>query len=86
MLRIGRAEVAPPPGAFLQATQAGEEALAAKVCAALAGARRIADLFAGLGTFSLRLAEKARVHAVDSEGAALEALAKAARSTPGLLM
>lgn len=85
LLRIGRAEVAPPPGAFLQATQAGENALADKVCAALAGARRIADLFAGLGTFSLRLAEQARVHAVDSEGAALEALAKAARATPDLL-
>lgn len=85
LLRIGRAEVSPPPGAFLQATQAGEEALAEKVSAALEGARRIADLFAGLGTFSLRLAEKARVHAVDSEGAALEALARAARATPGLL-
>ncbi len=83
--RVGRAEVAPPPGAFLQATEAGEEALAEKVCAVLEGARRIADLFAGLGTFSLRLAEKARVHAVDSEGPALEALARAARSTPGLL-
>lgn len=85
LLRIGRAEVAPPPGAFLQATQAGEDALAEKVCAALEGARRIADLFAGLGTFSLRLAEKARVHAADSESAALEALARAARATPGLL-
>ncbi len=65
LLRMGRAEVAPPPGAFLQATQAGEEALAAKVCASVAGARRIADLFAGIGTFSLRLAERAQVHAVD---------------------
>ncbi|MEJ0051948.1 MAG: RNA methyltransferase [Methylovirgula sp.] len=84
LLRIGRADVALPPGGFLQATQAGEEALAAKVCAALKGARRIGDLFAGLGTFSLRLAEQARVHAVDSEPAALDALSKAARSTPSL--
>jgi 23S rRNA (uracil1939-C5)-methyltransferase len=84
LLRMGRADVALPPGGFLQATQAGEEALAAKVCVALKGARRIGDLFAGLGTFSLRLAEKARVHAVDSESAALDALSKAARSTPGL--
>jgi 23S rRNA (uracil1939-C5)-methyltransferase len=84
LLRMGRADVALPPGGFSQATQTGEEALAAKVCAALKGARRIGDLFAGLGTFSLRLAEKARVHAVDSESAALDALGKAARSTPGL--
>jgi 23S rRNA (uracil1939-C5)-methyltransferase len=84
LLRMGRADVALPPGGFLQATQAGEEALAEKVSTAASGARRIGDLFAGLGTFSLRLAEKARVHAVDSESAALEALSKAARSTPGL--
>jgi 23S rRNA (uracil1939-C5)-methyltransferase len=84
LLRMGRAAVVPPPGSFLQATQAGEEALAAKVCAALTGARHIGDLFAGLGTFSLRLAENARVHAVDSESAALDALSKAARSTPAL--
>lgn len=84
LLRMGRAEVAPPPGSFLQATEAGEAALADKVCAALTGARHAVDLFAGLGTFSLRMAETARVHAVDSESAALEALAKAARATPGL--
>ncbi|MEW6438676.1 MAG: RNA methyltransferase [Pseudomonadota bacterium] len=84
LLRMGRAEVAPPPGSFLQATEAGEAALADKVCAALTGARHAVDLFAGLGTFSLRLAETARVHAVDSESAALEALAKAARAMPGL--
>lgn len=84
MLRMGGAEVAPPSGSFLQATEAGEAALAQAVGAALAGARRIADLFAGLGTFSLRLAETAQVHAVDSEAAPLAALAKAARATPAL--
>nr|WP_041368433.1 class I SAM-dependent RNA methyltransferase [Methylocella silvestris] len=78
LIRMGQAMVAPPPGAFLQATEAGEEALAAEVTQALSGARRVADLFAGVGTFSLRLAEFAAVHAVDSEGAALSALAKAA--------
>lgn len=84
LLRMGRSEVAPPPGAFLQATEAGEEALAAKVSSALAHSRRVADLFAGIGTFSLRLAERAQVHAVDCEEAALSALAKAARTTSGL--
>jgi 23S rRNA (uracil1939-C5)-methyltransferase len=84
ILRMGRAEVCPPPGAFLQATEAGEEALAAGVGHALGGARKIADLFAGLGTFTLRLAESARVHAVDFEETSLTALMKAARATAGL--
>ncbi len=74
---MGRAMVALPPGAFLQATEAGEAALAARVRNALAGAHRIADLFAGVGTLSLRLAEFARVQAFDFEEPALEALAKA---------
>ncbi len=78
MLAMGKAMVAPPPGVFLQATEAGEEALAARVCAHVAGARRIADLFSGAGTFALRMAEFATVDAFDREEAALQALAKAA--------
>jgi 23S rRNA (uracil1939-C5)-methyltransferase len=78
LIAMGRAMVAIPPGAFLQATAAGEAALAAEVCAQLAGSSRIADLFAGVGTFTLRLAEFAAVHAVDSDAAALAALARAA--------
>ncbi len=44
----------------------------------------IADLFAGAGTFSLRLARIGRVHAVEAEAAALAALDQAARKTQGL--
>ena len=77
-LAMGKALVAPPPGAFLQATEAGEETLAARVCAHAAGAREIADLFSGVGTFALRLAAFAKVDAFDLEDAALQALAKAA--------
>lgn len=47
--------VALPAGAFLQATKEGEAALVGSVREALVGARRTADLFAGLGTFSLGL-------------------------------
>jgi 23S rRNA (uracil1939-C5)-methyltransferase len=79
MLAMGKAMVVPPPGAFLQATEAGEEALAARVCAHVAGARYIADLFSGVGTFALRMAAFATVDAFDLEEAALSALAKAAR-------
>src|SRR5579872_15710 len=42
-----------PPGSFLQATQDGEAELTISVQEALGGSTRIADLFAGLGTFSL---------------------------------
>ncbi|MGB6325778.1 MAG: RNA methyltransferase, partial [Methylocella sp.] len=79
ILAMGKAMVAPPPGVFLQATGAGEEALAARVCAHVAGARRIADLFSGIGTFALRIAEFAKVDAFDLDEAALQALVKAAR-------
>ncbi|MFT4148753.1 MAG: class I SAM-dependent RNA methyltransferase [Paracoccaceae bacterium] len=82
--RFGPAQVIPPPGAFLQATPQGEAALVAAVRAAIGPARRIVDLFAGCGTFSLPLAEQAEVHAVEGEAAMMAALDKGARATPGL--
>lgn len=83
-IKMGQAEVLPPPGSFLQATARGEEVLAGLVRDALGPAKRVADLFAGAGPFALRLAEAAQVHAVESDAAALAALDRAARSTPGL--
>jgi len=83
--RFGAARVLPPPGAFLQATEAGEAALAASVAAAVGPARRVADLFAGCGTFALRLAATASVHAVEGSAAMVAALAAGARGArPGL--
>jgi 23S rRNA (uracil1939-C5)-methyltransferase len=81
---MGRARVVPPPGAFLQATGAGGEALAALVREACTGARRIADLFAGCGPFALRLAEGAEVHAVEADAASLAALDRGWRDAAGL--
>jgi 23S rRNA (uracil1939-C5)-methyltransferase len=83
-LSIGRARVALPPGSFLQATGAGEAALAALVLQACGEATRIADLFAGVGPFALRLAERARVTAIDSDRDAIAALKRAAETTAGL--
>jgi len=83
-LRIGPAIVDLPPGAFLQATQAGEETLAELVLDGVGGATRIADLFCGVGPFALRLAQRAAVMAFDSDKAALDALSRAARETSGL--
>ena len=82
-LRVGKTIVHLPPAAFLQATAAGEAALARLTLAACEGATKIADLFAGIGPFALRLAERARVLAVDDDESALAALKRAA-ATPGL--
>jgi 23S rRNA (uracil1939-C5)-methyltransferase len=83
-IMMGKAEVTLPPGSFLQATAAGEDALAARVITACGKATTIADLFCGVGPFALRLAERARIRAYDAEAAAITALAKAAASTKGL--
>lgn len=55
-----------PSGSFLQATADGEAALVGATREWLAGAGVIADLFAGLGTFSFPLAESAKVLAVEA--------------------
>ena len=83
-LKIGRARVALPPGAFLQATAAGEAELARLVLAHAGKAQAVADLFCGVGPFALRVAEQARVTAVDSDAAAVAALKAAAAATIGL--
>ena len=78
-LRFGAVAVEPPAGGFLQATDAGEAALVGEVVAALAGAERVLDLFAGCGTFGLALGPRAALHAIEGDAAALAALAAAAR-------
>jgi 23S rRNA (uracil1939-C5)-methyltransferase len=55
-----------PSGAFLQATADGEAALVTAIREGLAGAERVADLFAGLGTFAFALAGPARVVAAEA--------------------
>ena len=83
-LHMGAANVVLPPAAFLQATAEGEAALSRLVAEYSTGAKNIADLFAGVGPFALRLAAHARVFAVDDDEAAIAALKRAAATTPGL--
>jgi 23S rRNA (uracil1939-C5)-methyltransferase len=83
-IMIGAARVVLPPGSFLQATIAGEEALAALAGGHCGRARHIADLFCGVGPFALRLAANSKISAFDSDAGAIEALQKAAKATPGL--
>jgi 23S rRNA (uracil1939-C5)-methyltransferase len=83
-IAMGRAAVPLPPGAFLQATAAGEDALAALVAEHCGKAKHIADLFCGVGPFALRLAERARVTAIDADAPAVAALREAAATTSKL--
>jgi 23S rRNA (uracil1939-C5)-methyltransferase len=83
-VRMGRATVTLPPGPFLQATALGEETLARLVLEHVGGAKAVADLFAGIGPFALRLAERTRVLAADSDAGAIDALRRASATTSGL--
>ena len=84
VLVLGRAQVSPPPGSFLQATPQGQAALLTAVQDAVGPARKIADLFAGCGTFALPLADHAEVHAVEGAAPMLAALDQGWRTTQGL--
>jgi 23S rRNA (uracil1939-C5)-methyltransferase len=82
--QFGVARVAPPAGAFLQATAEGEAALIAAVLEAATGAKRIVDLFSGAGTFTLPLAAHSGVHAVEDSADMLETLDRGWRHASGL--
>jgi 23S rRNA (uracil1939-C5)-methyltransferase len=84
LVAMGAAHVPLPPGAFLQATAAGEETLARLVLAHVGKAKTVLELFCGVGPFALRLARTARVTAADNNQPALDALKRAAASASGL--
>jgi 23S rRNA (uracil1939-C5)-methyltransferase len=82
-LMLGEVEVAPPPGAFLQASRDGEAAIIAAVMAGLPAKLpvrpKLLDLYAGIGTLSFPLAARGRVTAVEGSAEAVAALDAAAR-------
>ena len=65
-VEIASVPVGLPVSSFLQPTQDGEAILAADAKSFLLDARIIADLFAGLGTFSFALAGPAKLLAVEA--------------------
>jgi 23S rRNA (uracil1939-C5)-methyltransferase len=73
-----------PPRAFLQASADAEAAMAAIAVEALGKARKVADLFCGLGAFSFALARKAAVTAIEIDRRLIAALELAARHAQGL--
>ncbi|MGX5840715.1 class I SAM-dependent RNA methyltransferase [Mesorhizobium sp. ArgA1] len=84
VVMFGTVAVAVPPGAFLQATEAAEQMMADLVGGHLQRAKKVADLFAGCGSFALRLAAKSEVHAIEGDAAALSALDRGSRFATGL--
>ena len=83
-LQLGRAHVRLPAASFLQASPVAEAEMVALVRQGVGKAKRVADLFCGLGTFSFALAERATVEGYESNAEALAALSDAARHTPKL--
>ena len=83
-LSFGGIAAVPPPGAFVQAVEAAEQAMVEIVLEAVAKASRVADLFCGPGTFTLPMAREARVLAVDSDKAAIAALDASVRRARGI--
>jgi 23S rRNA (uracil1939-C5)-methyltransferase len=79
-MAIGRFTVALPPESFLQPTKEGEAIVQQLVREEAGGAKSIADLFSGCGTFALDLAEGRAIHAVDSAAPQIEALVGAAKA------
>jgi 23S rRNA (uracil1939-C5)-methyltransferase len=77
-ITLGGVAVPMPHDSFLQATADGEAALVAAVRESLDGAKIVADLFSGLGTFALSL--QGKVYAAEASRDAVMAL-KAAKPT-----
>lgn len=83
-VRFGTANVVLPARSFLQAAPAAEAEMVRLVTQAVGEARRVVDLFCGMGTFTFPLAQRAPVLAVDGDKQAVAALQSAAKRTPGL--
>ncbi|WP_370674860.1 class I SAM-dependent RNA methyltransferase [Pleomorphomonas sp. PLEO] len=83
-INIDGVAVTPSPGGFLQVSEEAEAIMGELVTAAIPDkAKRVADLFSGVGTFALRLARKAEILAIEGEGGAVAALDQAARGMTG---
>ncbi|HTH96602.1 MAG TPA: class I SAM-dependent RNA methyltransferase [Stellaceae bacterium] len=80
--RFGALEVILPPLAFLQPTQAGEDALVNAVMELLPRTGKFADLFSGCGTFTGPMLGRGAVDAYESVGPAIRALDKAKGARP----
>ncbi|MDP3371038.1 MAG: class I SAM-dependent RNA methyltransferase [Brevundimonas sp.] len=81
---FGPATVPLPAGGFLQAVPEAEAAMVDRAVAAVKGAKKIADLFCGAGTFTFPLATVAPVLAADASAAGIAALKAGIGSGSGM--
>jgi len=80
-MNFGDVQTDIPPDAFIQSTGWGEQVLREHVLAATKGARKVVELFAGCGAFTLPLAQLGgHVFAIDMAQDHLDALSRAARA------
>ena len=84
LMKFGETKVPLPPAAFVQATPDGETAIVNFVVENCKGAKRVADLFAGIGTFTLPLAETHQVLAIEGSKAAHAGLKAGVNRAVGL--
>jgi len=70
--------ITPPPGAFLQASASGEAAIINTVLTALPAKGRVAELFAGCGTITFAMVQRARITAWEGDAPSVSALRNAA--------
>lgn len=84
VIYFGDVRVEFPSGSFLQATCEAENIMGNIILIHLKKVKNTLDLFAGVGTFTLRMAKKMNVHAVENDEKALENLNSAARFSTGL--
>lgn len=79
VLKLPRAEVPLAPESFLQASAQAQDAITALVVQWLQGARRVADIFAGLGVYAFSLPQNTHVTAFEGEKLMVEAITQAAQ-------
>lgn len=84
-IKIASTIISPPPAAFVQALKEAEDTMTDIVADFLKGCKQVADLYCGIGTFALKLAENSQVYAVEESQMALESLDQAWRQTGGIL-
>src|SRR5690606_16539145 len=84
VVAFGPATVPLPAGGFLQAVPEAEAAMVALAVEAVHGAKKIADLFCGAGTFTFPLAKVAPVLAADASAAGIAALKAGVGTAKGL--
>lgn len=84
-IEIASTIVSPPPAAFVQALKLAEDDMSEIVANFLKDCKQVADLYCGIGTFALKLAENSAVYAVEESGEALNSLDQAWRQTGGKL-